>query len=215
MLHRYVLPALLFVAQPVQACTISVEMELKDIFSADAVVTGQVSDYEIVEVGDRGPLADYARITFRVDDVIAGDLTGRMGGNNLLTITWDNSTFGEPETLGEGDGYNRFPRLLIALRDPASPGLPLRSGSGVILPSPEPEQLTVLQAPCSSAFIFRAGDPYGVMLQQVLETDHDPELVMDILLEFIRGRGAFSSLEREVLLLERERDGLRRQLEQK
>lgn len=214
MLYRYVLPALLLVAQPAQACVVSADMELKDIFSADAVVTGRVSDYEIVEVGTRGPLADYARITLRVDDVIAGDLAGRMGENNLLTITWDNSTFGEPETLGEGDGYNRRPSLLIALRDPASPGLPLRSGSGVIPPSPEPERLTVLQAPCSSAFIFNARDSYGVMLRQVLETDHDPELVMDILLEFIRDRGGFSSLESEIFLLKREGDGLRRRLEQ-
>jgi len=215
MLCRYVLPALLFVAQPVQACVTYADMDLKDIFSADAVVTGRVSDYEIVEVGERGPLADYARITLRVDDVIAGDLTGRMGENNLLTITWRNSTFGEPETLGEGGRYNRSPRLLIALRDPQLAQSGTALDNWALLLNPEPDSLTVSQAPCSSAFIFRADNPYGVMLQQVLETDHDPELVMDILLEFIRGRGALSSLEREVFLLERERDGLRRQLEQK
>lgn len=173
-----VILSLIFVA-PANACIVAVPMELSDVFGADAVIVGRVVKYEIVEVGDRGPLPDYARFEILVRKTIKGDVSSRLKGGNRLTVTWDNSTFGEPEK------FNRRKTFLFALRDPASPAPPLRGGSATILPNQEPEQFTILQAPCAGAFIFDARSAEGAVIQQVLETNRDPKVELEVLEEFL------------------------------
>lgn len=186
------------------ACVEMAKMELSDAFNADAVVVGKVIDYEIVDVGYIGPLPNYARIKVKISKVIAGDVSQKIDPDGSITITWDNSTFGEPES------FERKVPFLFVLRNPSSPLPPLRAGSGVILPTPEKERFTVLQAPCASALIFEADSPYSQILQQVLETDRDPKLELQILEEFVFERQAFTRLERDIVLLKREVEQLRR-----
>jgi hypothetical protein len=174
------------------------EMELSDALEADAVVVGQVVEYEIVDVGDRGPLPNYARFKIDVQKVVSGDISQNLNTDNTLTFTWDNSTFGEPENF-----EHRHP-FLFALRSPISPLPPLRADSGVILPTLEKSFLTVLQAPCAGAFIFEESSPQSKMLQQALETNRDPTLELEILEEFVFKRQAFSSMQREIFLLKSE-----------
>jgi hypothetical protein len=139
-----------------------------DVRFADIVVVGRISNYRIVrdpeirrqrreqladpdlpaslrEIFENQTsfLSDYARFDILVDDVLAGK-AGRK-----LTVTWDNSTFGEPDSMPGG-------QYLIALREPSSNAPPLRGPSATILPNREPGSLTVLQAPCSSPFIVES-----------------------------------------------------------
>lgn len=125
---------------PAYACMAMAPLELADIKYADVVVLGRISNYEIVD-GEPGQLGDYARFTVSVDDVLFGQPPQQ------LTAVWDNSTYAEPESMPSGS-------FLIALRDPRSQTPPLRGPSATVLPNPEPTLLTVLQAPCSDAFIF-------------------------------------------------------------
>ncbi len=180
------------------ACAVMTGMELSDVFLADAVIVGQVVDYEIVDVGRQGPLPNYARFKVRIEKVLTGDVSQNLNVDNTLTFTWDNSTFGEPEE------FQRRVSFLFALRNPTSPLPPLRSGSGVILPTLETDSFTVLQAPCAGAFIFDNYSPQSQILQQVLETKRDPNLELEILEEFVFERDAFGSMRREIFMLEHE-----------
>ncbi|WP_395022720.1 hypothetical protein [Dongia sp.] len=159
--------ALTSAAAPAQACMAVAPLEPADIKYADVVVIGRIANYTIVldqawreemkkraqEPGispelkefyltDRGFLTDYAKFDVLVDEVLVGKAP------EALTVTWDNSTFSEPESMPSGP-------FLIALTDPRKGlMLPLRGPSATIMPNPEPAALTVLQAPCSDAFIF-------------------------------------------------------------
>ncbi|NLR74480.1 hypothetical protein HF682_04850 [Leeia sp. IMCC25680] len=139
-------------------------MRLDDLQYASTVVIGRVTHYEIVRdedirkrFPDRPPtqsyLSDYARFTIAVDRVLAGQ------ASPTLTVTWDNSTFGEPEHMDEGP-------YLIALRSPKSRTPPLRGPSATILPSAEPDILTVLQAPCAPAFFFDASSDEAMAIRR-------------------------------------------------
>jgi hypothetical protein len=130
-------------------------LKLEDIKYASVVVVGRIVDYEIVRpqdevskfwrktYGQKDVLSDYARFKVVVDEVLAGQPP------KVISVIWDNSTFGEPKKMKDGS-------YLIGLRGPGSARPPLRGPSATILPSQEPNSLTVLQAPCAPAFILDA-----------------------------------------------------------
>jgi hypothetical protein len=149
--------AALFVAialagTPAHACMTMVPIELADIEYADVVVVGRIDHY--ARVGNEGLISSYAKFDVLVDEVLLGNAPRE------LSVTWDNSTFGEPETMQSGP-------FLIALRDPGSRMPPLRS-SGSIFPYPKPDLLTLLQAPCSSPFMFASGSDEAKAIRQML-----------------------------------------------
>ena len=157
-----------------------VQTELADVRFADAVVVGRIANYRIVldqEIRrqrrqllakpDLSPylrrlyetqtsfLSDYARFDILVDEV----LIGRPG--RRLTVTWDNSTFSEPASMPRGP-------FLIALRSPRSKMPPLRGPSAYIAPNPEPDTLTMLQAPCASPFLFEHGSEEARAVRRII-----------------------------------------------
>jgi hypothetical protein len=162
-----------------RACTADAPLNLIDIGYADVVVIGRVSDYHIVRDEEfrremlssrelsremqqfyEGPdllLPDYARFNIQVDEVLAGQAPA------TLSVTWDNSTFEEPLTMATGP-------FLIALRRPNSGTPPLRGPSATVLSSPDPSALTVLQAPCSTPFIFESDSEAARTIRQSLSS---------------------------------------------
>jgi hypothetical protein len=148
---------------PAGACRFSPPLNPDDVSYADLVVVGRISHYRIVRDMEfrrkmlanpklpadmrkfyEGPgtlLPDYARFDVEIDEVLLGKAPRR------ITVTWDNSTFGEPEKMAPGP-------YLIALRRASSAMPPLRGPSATIMPNPEPDKLAVLQAPCAPAFIL-------------------------------------------------------------
>ena len=168
-----------WVPAPSHACRMYVQPNLEDVYYADVVVIGRVSNYRIVrdEAFRRRMLAspslpadmrrlyedprqslmtDHARFDIQVDDVLVGGAPAR------LSVTWDNSTFGEPDQMPDGP-------YLIALRRPGSATPPLRGPSATIMPSPDPDALTLLQAPCSSAFIYEIGSDEARTVRGILD----------------------------------------------
>jgi len=103
----------------------------------------------------QGFISDYARFDIQVEQVLIGQ------ARRKLSVTWDNSTFAEPNQMTSG-------RYLIALRRPSSASPPLRGPSATILASPDPNALTLLQAPCSRAFIYDAESEEARTLQTIL-----------------------------------------------
>lgn len=160
------------------ACRAFVSPNFEDVSYADVVVIGRVNNYRIIrddafrkrmlatpnlsaemrktyEDPKQGLLSDYARFDIEVEQVLVGEASSK------LSITWDNSTFGEPDQMAAG-------RYLIALRRPSSASPPLRGPSATILPSPDPNALTLLQAPCSRAFIFDAESGEAQIIRKIL-----------------------------------------------
>lgn len=162
----FVLIGLLMFGTAADACIMHAELHTADATYADVVVVGRIANYVIVPdaaarqgeldlsssiklspdtrrglKGRTGSVRDYARFDVVIDQVLRGKAA------KTIRVTWDNSTFREPETMPSGP-------MLIALRDPRGAAPPLRGPSGAILANPEPGTLTVLQAPCASAFIF-------------------------------------------------------------
>lgn len=162
------------------ACRMLVAPDLHDVRYADVVVIGRIENYQIIRdeafrkrmlaaprlTGEmrkiysnpkQGLISDYARFDIRVEEVLVGQTS------NKLSATWDNSTFLEPEGMGSG-------RYLIALRRADSNIPPLRGPSATILPTPEPDLLTLVQAPCSSALIYEADGDQARAIRQILQT---------------------------------------------
>lgn len=164
--------ALVAIGTPAQACRIPAPPDLNDVQHADAVVVGSIVNYRIVRdpiarrdrqrtlakspgmrpelrkllEGQTNFLSDYARFDVVVDQVLVGE------EREILSVTWDNSTFLEPETMPSGP-------FLIALHDPSASTLPDRDlGS-----------LTVLQAPCSIAFMFESGSDEAGAIRGILD----------------------------------------------
>jgi hypothetical protein len=153
--------------EPAQACPFLRDINLNDIKHASVVVVGRVSHYEIVldqtarqqrkemlakspnmppELRKRlseqkGFLSDYARFKVLVDQVLLGQAP------RSITVTWDNSTFAEPERMRPGP-------FLIALRKAPS--------------SSQPKLLTVLQAGCAPPFIFKHESSEARAVRQLL-----------------------------------------------
>ncbi|HEU0043290.1 hypothetical protein [Sphingomonas sp.] len=167
-------------AAPAHACPMYLPQQLADVRYAQTVVVGRITDYRLVlDPGARrrwrehvalqrrrdpnyvdtikpsGFITDYARFTIIVDAL----LSGRAG--RRIDVTWDASTFSEPEQMAPG-------QYLIALRDPRGSLPPLRGPSGYVAPGPGPKAPTVLQAPCSGAFIFPAGSADAARVRALL-----------------------------------------------
>ena len=162
----------------VHACMMFVPQKLEDVRYADVVVVGRIANYRIIrdEAFRRrmlkspnvpadlrkmyqdpkgGLMTDYARFDIEVEEVLLGRAPAH------LSVTWDNSTFSEPDRMKPG-------RYLIALRRPNSASPPLRGPSATVMPSPDPKILTLLQAPCSSVFLFDAGSVEASSIRQIL-----------------------------------------------
>lgn len=135
-------------SEPAHACRIYTGIVLGDVRYADVVLVGRISNNRIVrdtefrrrmlslpnlsgemrrmyEDPTKTLLSDYARFDVEVDEV----LVGKAPKN--ISVTWDNSTFGEPKGMPDGP-------FLIALRKPSSRTPPLRGPSATILPNREP-----------------------------------------------------------------------------
>lgn len=170
---------MLLAAQSASACRTVTELQLEDIKFASTVVVGRITNYEIVLdqaarehrerilanpdlnpeykkglLNQKSWLSDYARFNVLVDEVLAGRAP------EVITVTWNNSTFGEPRQMDDGP-------FLIALRDPRSKSPPLRGPSATIV-EPREQALTVLQAPCAGAFIFHAFSSDARKLREIL-----------------------------------------------
>lgn len=161
------------------ACSIYVQPKLEDVSYADVVVVGRILNYRIIrdealrrrmlasphltadmrsiyEDPRKTLLPDYARFDVQVEEVLVGRAPKRV------SVTWDNSTFGEPDQMNAGP-------YLIALRRPGSAGPPLRGPSATIAPNPDPKALTLLQAPCSSAFIYEVRSEQARTIRRILD----------------------------------------------
>jgi hypothetical protein len=168
----------LVVSEPAYACRMPAALVLDDVKHADLVLVGRISNYTIVRNNAerqrmlslpnlspemqklyRDPkqslLWDYARFDVQVDEVLVGKAPRR------LSVTWDNSTFGEPSKLPSGP-------YLIALRDSDSRIPPVRGPSATIEPARERGRLTVLQAPCAKAFIFESTSDNARAIRKIL-----------------------------------------------
>ncbi|MFM9978821.1 MAG: hypothetical protein ACKVOP_12360, partial [Sphingomonadaceae bacterium] len=100
-------------------------------------------------------MSDYARFDIIVDKVLRGPVAKR------LTVTWDNSTFGEPEKMAPGP-------YVIALRRSGKAQPPLRGPSATVFPTPQPNLFTVLQAPCAPPFILQRNSPEAIAVRRLL-----------------------------------------------
>lgn len=142
--------ALSAAAPSAQACVIASAQNPADVQHAEVVVVGYLSHYEVVrdqEARERrrrqiqdpdlspelrnilrrsdGYMSDYARFRITVRETLRGEAP------RTLTVTWNNSTYGEPSTMESG-------QYLVALNSDGRGGFRL------------------LQRPCSPAFLFRA-----------------------------------------------------------
>lgn len=166
---------------PAFACIAFRGLEITDVEYADLIVVGRIVDYRIIldqEVREkrrkqlekstsmspamrkllseqRGFVTDYAKFKVKVDEVLRGKAA------RTITVTWDNSTFVEPETMPEGP-------FLIALRESRSVAPPIRGGSASVVPNKAPSFWTVVQSPCSKAFIFDAQSTEAVNIRTLL-----------------------------------------------
>jgi hypothetical protein len=155
------------------ACVASARFDPTDVQYANTVVIGRIENYRIIrdlaarerwhalnrkllaqpdidaefrkflQKEPEGFLPDFARFDIVVAEVLAGTAPER------LTVTWNNSTYGEPSALPDVP-------MMIALQDARSRKPPLRGVSAYISPAPDPDLPTVLQAPCADAFLFEA-----------------------------------------------------------
>lgn len=159
-------------------CFIDAQIDIHDVQYSDVVVIGKIANYKIVldpvarqsykkSFGNSPDLAkrltgsfisDYARFDISVDEVLRGK------ASKTLNVTWDNSTFGEPQDMSPGP-------FLIALRQANSPIPPLRGPSATYLPNPDPSVLTVLQAPCAPPLIFESQSMETGLIRRVLSAN--------------------------------------------
>jgi hypothetical protein len=98
-----------------------------------------------IYAGQQGLISDYARFVIKVDEVLSGKAPRR------LIVTWDNSTYPEPQTMPVGSfvfALSRPPADRPSLRGPSPKGSSHR----------RPKLMTILQAPCTEAFIIGSGN---------------------------------------------------------
>lgn len=169
--------SLVAIGHPAYACRVPAPLKLNDVRYADIVLVGRIANYEIVRdqekraeliarlrpddpwrkavEGGAGILSDYALFNVVVDEVLKGRAAG------TISVTWDNSTFSEPEAMPTG-------QFLIALRNPTAKAPPVRGPSAFIGANPEPTLSTVLQAPCAPAFIFEVSSREAADVRRLL-----------------------------------------------
>ena len=140
--------AMMFASQPALACRVNSELNLPDVKDADLVVVGRISNYEVIR--DKG---HYAKFAVQVEEVLIGDVAPSF------TARWDNSNFALPDEMDPGP-------FLIALRVPSS-----AASAGAVMPKGfyrNPDHITVLQAPCSGAFIFELSSDEARITRDIL-----------------------------------------------
>jgi hypothetical protein len=142
--------------QSVQACMSNLPLRPEDARQADVVFTGRLLKYERVSPDGQESLRNYGLFTIRIETVLKGQITGD------IQLYWWNSTFAIPTEWTRGEN------LLVAAIHADHPGLPLRGPSATVFPSRRPDLLQVLQAPCSSAFIFPSSPDNIETMQAVL-----------------------------------------------
>jgi hypothetical protein len=142
--------------QPAQACFMNTPLLPKDARRADIVFTGRLLKYERVSPDPSLKLRSYGLLTIRVETVLQGQIAGD------IQLYWENSTFGIPTEWTRGED------LLVAAIHADRPGLPLRGPSATIFPSRRPDLFQILQAPCSSPFIFPSSPDNIETMQAVL-----------------------------------------------
>lgn len=181
MRHRRSIAVLAFIAlaigSPAHACRMTAPIVLADVKFAELVVVGRIAHYEIVRdnefrrkmlanpklppadrkfyTGRNQLMVDYARFDVLVDEVVFGRAAKRF------RVTWYNSTFGTPEKMPAGP-------FLIALSRPGAKQPPLRGPSATIQANAEPGTLTMLQAPCSSPFLFESNSDQARAVRKIL-----------------------------------------------
>ncbi len=155
-------------------CRVNVPLELDHIKYADVAVIGRISNYRIVRdvefrrkmlanpnlhpslrqlyEGPNGIISDNAHFDIQVDEVLAGTVPAN------LSVIWNNSTFGEPETMAAG------PYLIALIKWP-----PSRDPSAANLPNTEPVPLMVLQAPCSTPFMLDSSSDTANKVRLILK----------------------------------------------
>jgi hypothetical protein len=173
--------AMACIAGPAQACFSSPPINFDDVRNADVVVIGRIANYRIVRdqaarrdrrrmlanspdmpADERRRMAsqtefltDHARFDIRVEQT----LVGRAG--RVITVNWDNATFGEPRSMPSGP-------YLIALRHPISGMAPARGPGTAPEPIRDSRTLTILQMGCSAPFIIESGSEQADAIRAVL-----------------------------------------------
>lgn len=174
-------------AIPAHACGFGYARRWGDVRYARAVVLARIEKYEPVFVvrprekrkvaydltsdpekkkellKDWRVSAGYAKLTLRISDVIKGEAPSR------LIVTWRNSTFALPATMPSAPQY-------IALRTPTDPTPPLSSTMGYVDRDPSSRLPIILQAPCSSPFIFDAASLEGQVFKRFMGMVNYPTL---------------------------------------
>jgi hypothetical protein len=138
-------------SQPALTCRVTNELNLPDVKNADVVVVGRITEYEVIR--DK---AYYAKLTVRVEEALIGN------AKQTFTARWDNSTFALPDKMDQGP-------FLIALRTPS-----LETSASATMPKKlphNPDLMTVVQAPCSRAFIFESASDEARIIRDILALD--------------------------------------------
>lgn len=138
--------ALMLASEPALACRFQREPNLNEVKQADLVVIGKITEYQVIRHEGVG---SYSRFVIQVEQVIVGKASDR------LPVTWENSTFGQPEKIAEG-------QYLIALH--------AGSTGNYITGSPhrEPNVMSVLQEPCSRALMFEVSSNEARITRDIL-----------------------------------------------
>lgn len=120
-------------------------LKQEDVRNADIVVVGRIANYRLVSDGNFGK---HARFDILIDEVLKGPAQSR------LTVAWQRSTFGEPDTMAWGT-------YLIALNywQPRQE----RSASGA-----GDSSLVVLNPVCTTGFLLPATSDEAVAIKRLL-----------------------------------------------
>jgi hypothetical protein len=142
--------------QPAQACGAYMPLYPEDARRADVVFTGRLLKYERVTPDPSFNLSRYGLLTIRVETVLQGQIAGD------IQLYWWNSTFGVPAEWKKGEN------LLVAAARANRPDLSFRGTSATVFFSRRPNLLQILQASCSSPFIFPSSPDNIETMQAVL-----------------------------------------------
>lgn len=167
------------VSSSATACQFSSVLKAEQVNSADVVVIGRVTNYQVIRdeksraerreylrtakglsrenrdllSNQKDYITDYARFTLLVSEVLRGEVP------KAITVTWDASTFSEPST---------FPSDLriVGLMKPDVDG-----GKSATNPIYRERSrfYSVLQIPCSGAFIGSLNSAFGKEVRMAAE----------------------------------------------
>ena len=144
------------VSSAVHACPMWRPIDLNLVSEAELVVVGRITDYtSILGPTPAKPAIPHARFKVLIDEVILGQTAKKA-----IPVVWINSTFGEPQTLLPGPWLIALHDLNTFPRD--------RSIGEYVKPALEPGTMTILQAPCSSAFLFENASNEAAAVRNLL-----------------------------------------------